>query len=213
MTMPSIRVIIADDHPVVVSGLLTLFSTTSHLGIVEVVRAFSELHERLAQTPADVLVLDIGGMGGAPLTLVTGLRRQYPALKIVIFSSSIDLAPELFRAGVQGYVAKEELPRELLAAIDAVHAGSNYRSPVVQNYMDRVERSGRQVHLAPQELSVLKLLAQGMGTEAIAGELHIKPSSVQNYITALKRKTGSRERTQLVDWYRRVYRGDSEEQT
>jgi DNA-binding NarL/FixJ family response regulator len=75
----------------------------------------------------------------------------------------------------------------------------------VVEYVTQTTMRRLQHHLAPKELNVLKLLAQGLGTIAIAEQLGIDPRSVQNYITALRRKLGCAERTQLVDWYKRMY--------
>jgi DNA-binding NarL/FixJ family response regulator len=138
---------------------------------------------------------------------VTRIQREYPHLTIVAFSSSVDLAPELLQVGVRGYVVKEELSAELLTAIQMARAGQRFLSPVVEEYVTQTMNHRLQHHLAPKELNVLKLLAQGLGTVAIAEQLGIDPRSAQNYVTTLRRKTGCEERTQLVDWYKRMYDG------
>src|SRR5512144_1736318 len=89
----------------------------------------------LAIVQAQVLILDLGGMAGAPLPLVTRVRRQFPGVAIVVFSSSVDLALELLQAGVCGYVVKEELSAQLLHAIHAARAGQRFLSPVVEEYV------------------------------------------------------------------------------
>lgn len=208
MGFQPIRVIIADDHPIVRAGLEAILAADRQVQIVGVATDFEEVLTLLARTPADVLVLDLSGMGGAPLTFVTRLQREHPSMEIVAFSSSVDLAPELMRLGVRGYVVKEDLIGELLTAIHAAHAGQRFLSPVVEGYVAQTTVQRLQHHLAPQELNVLKLLAQGMGTMAIASQLGIDARTVQNYITGLRRKLGCAERTQLVDWYKRMYRGE-----
>lgn len=104
--MPAIRVIVADDHPIVRDGIQAVLASDPQMHIVGVATRFDDLLTVLATESADVLVLDLGGMGGAPLSLVTRLQRDYPHLAIVVFSSSVDLAPELLQAGVRGYVVK-----------------------------------------------------------------------------------------------------------
>lgn len=208
MTFQPIRVIIADDHPIVREGLQTTLGASPHIHIAGVATSFAEVVDLLEIVPAHVLVLDLGGMAGAPLTLITRVRREYPHIAIVVFSSSVDLAPELLQAGVCGYVVKEELSAQLLAAIQAVRAGQRFLSPIVEEYVTQAMDGRRQHHLAPKELNVLKLLAQGLGTIAIAEQLGIDPRSVQNYITTLRRKIGCEERIQLVDWYKRMYSGE-----
>ena len=205
--MPSqpIRVMIADDHPIVREGLQTSLAKSPHVQVVGIATSFVEVVDLLASVQVHVLVLDLGGMAGAPLTLVTRVRREHPEIAIVVFSSSVDLAPELLQAGVCGYVVKEELSAQLIDAIHAARAGQRFLSPVVEEYVIQSTNGRREHQLAPKELHVLKLLAQGLGTVAIAEQLGIDPRSVQNYITTLRRKIGCAERIQLVDWYNRMY--------
>jgi len=205
MPPKSIRVVIADDHPIVLDGLTTILSAAPSIQLVGFARSFSELIALLDSVSTEILVLDLGGMGGSPLTLVNRIQRVYPDVRIVVFSSSVDLAPELIQVGVRGYITKEDLSEQLVAAIHAVRSGQRYFSQVVQDYLLQATTLHKQHHISPKELSVLKLLAQGLGTNAIAEQLGIDPRSVQNHITTLRRKIGCAERTQLVDWYRRMY--------
>ena len=202
MTAVPLRIVVADDHPIVLDGLKTLLAGAPDMQIVGIVTSFSAVITLLAQLSADVLILDLHGMGSAPLALVARLQREHPHTKILIFSSNYDFAPELLQTGVCGYVTKEELGQHLLAAIRAVHRGERYLSRVVQ---EAIDVPGRTQPLSQSELVVLKLLARGLGTEAIAAQMGILTRSTQNYITDLRRKLNCAERTQLVDWYRRVY--------
>lgn len=205
MPSESIRVVIADDHPIVLNGLTMILAAARSIQLVGVARSFNEMISLLDSVSTDMLVLDLGGMGGSPLILVNRMQRVYPNIRIIVFSSSVDLAPELIQAGVRGYITKEDLSEQLVAAIQAVRSGQRYFSQVVQDYLLQATTLHKQHHISPKELSVLKLLAQGLGTIAIAEQLGIDPRSVQNHITTLRRKLGCAERTQLVDWYRRMY--------
>lgn len=207
MENPPIRVLLADDHPVVLDGLYGRLTSLPHIEIVGTAQSFAEVPPLLDSLATDVLVLDLGGMGGAPLTLVQRVRREHPQVGLIVFSSSIDLAPEMLQAGVLGYVVKEDMTSQLVNALMAVARGQPWRSAVVEEYLERGSGVQRFHQLAPKELSVLKLLAQGMSTTEIAEDMGIDPRTVQNYITAMRRKTGCEERTQLVNWYRRMHQG------
>jgi DNA-binding NarL/FixJ family response regulator len=209
-----IRVIIADDHPVVLDGLATLLNATAGLAVVGLAQSFPLLLDLLDRVTTDILILDLSGMGSSPLTVVNRIEREHPTVKIIVFSSSVDLAPELVQAGVVGYLSKEAFTNQLVTAIHAVWAGQTYLSPPVADYLAQTTQMHKQHRLAPKELTVLKLLTLGLSTADIAVQLQIDPRSVQNYITVLRRKTGCQERTQLVDWYRRVFgsHADSEPQ-
>lgn len=200
-----IRVFIADDHPIVRDGLTTIVESDPRLAVVGTAASFADLQTQLDTTAADVVVLDLSGMQGTPIAFVAGLLRAYPHLAVIIFSSLVDLAPELLQVGARGYIAKEELSSQLLLAIQAVSVGQTYISPVTQEYLQRCAASPALPRFAPQELSVLKLLAQGLGTEAIADQLGIGARTVRNYLSQIRIKTGCDERTQLAAWYRRMY--------
>ena len=205
MPSESIRVVIADDHPIVLDGLTMILTAAPSIQLVGVAPSFNEMIGLLDNVTTDMLVLDLGGMGGSPLIFVNRMQRVYPNIRIIVFSSSVDLAPELVQAGVPGYITKEDLSEQLVAAIQAVRSGQRYFSQVVQDYLLQATTLHKQHHISPKELSVLKLLAQGLETIAIAEQLGIDPRSVQNHITTLRRKLGCAERTQLVDWYHRMY--------
>lgn len=199
---PAIRVVVADDHPIIIDGVQNLLAQHPEIGLVGVARSFAAVTEVLDQTVPDVLVLDVSRMGGSVLNLMNRLQREYAQLGVVIFSSMVDLAPELLDAGARGYVTKDELSRELVRAIKVVATGERFVSPVVAKFL---EQARQQTSLSPKELIALKLLAQGMGTVQIAEQMGVNPHTAQNYITSMRRKTGCMERTQLVEWYHRTY--------
>lgn len=205
MATRRIRVVVADDHPIVRRGIEATLAASPLVEADAYVATFSDLLVCLRETPTDVVVLDLGGMGAAPVSMVTRLLRDYPNIGCVIFSSSVDIAPELLQLGVLGYVVKEELEEHLVDAICAAHGRGRYLSPRVKQYVERSHNVRTEHSLAPQEVNVLRLMASGLGTTAIAHELAIDGRTVQNYITSVRRKTGLFERTQLVNWYLRTY--------
>jgi DNA-binding NarL/FixJ family response regulator len=198
----TIRVVVADDHPIIIDGVQNLLAQHPEIALVGRAHSFDRVTEVLDQTSPDVLILDVSGMGGSVLSLMNRLQREYAQLAVVIFSSMVDLAPELLDAGARGYVTKDELSRELVKAIKVVAQGELFVSPVVTKYL---EQAIQQAPLSPKELVALKLLAQGLGTVQIAEQMGVNVHTAQNYITILRRKTGCMQRTQLVEWYRRVY--------
>jgi DNA-binding NarL/FixJ family response regulator len=200
-----IRVVIADDHPVILEGLRSTLGANQQITVVGMAPSYSDLLDILKLTIADIAILDLQGMQVSPFTMVDHLRRAYPNMAIIVFSSLIDLAPELFEAGVQAYITKIEMTSHLFTAIEMVMKGMRFASPVVAQYVAREQGAPQFRHLAPGERKVLKLLASGYDTLEIAEQLSIDPRSVQNYITSLRRKTGFTQRTRLMDWYRRLF--------
>jgi DNA-binding NarL/FixJ family response regulator len=210
MDASTITVIIADDHPVIHHGIEGILFADRRIAVIGTATSFTALLEELARNPARVVILDLNDMGATPLGMVRTLRERFPQTQLLVFSSSIAMAPELIGAGVRGYVVKEELLAHLPLAIQTVAAGQPYLSPLVQEYQERTSYLLRKVPLLPQEFRVLKFVAEGMKTRVIADNLNIDPRTAQNYITSLYQKTGCETREQLAIWYRRRFGGEGE---
>ncbi len=201
----TIKVIVADDHPIIWDGINVALAADPGITVVATSTNFQDLATVLRTVPADVLLLDLGGMGGPPLPTVTAITRAYPHLAIVICSGNVEHVRTLMKAGARGYVAKEDLRDQIRDGVHAVAAGRSFLSQRAEEYCGRFKLTGKHMGVAPQEVHVLSLLAQGLGTLEIAGELMLDPRTVQHYIGSLMRKTHCSERTQLVNWYRRVF--------
>lgn len=206
MDAASIRVIIADDHPAIHHGIEGVLFASPNIAIVDLATNFASLLDKLAARQVDVVVLDLNNMGAGPLVMVRELRQRFPHTRLLIYSSSLNLAPELLAEGALGYLVKEEALMHLPAAIQAVAAGQSYHSPLVVEHLARAG-NGRSAILLPQELRVLKLVAEGFKTRDIAANLDIDPRTAQNYITTLYQKTGCETRGQLMLLYYQRYAG------
>jgi DNA-binding NarL/FixJ family response regulator len=202
MSTEPIRIIIGDDHPLVADALHALLDAQPEFTVVAVTNAFADLVTVALAQEADVVILDLAGMHTSPWAMLQRLQREVPRLKIVIYSSMIDLAPELFEAGAVGYVVKQERSIELINAVRAVAAGSSFRSPHVEEYF---ARSTQKHPFTPQEMVTLKLLAKDFDTEKTAEYMAISQRGVQNNVSRMLRKKGFSQRSQLISWYRRMY--------
>lgn len=199
-----IRVVIADDHPVIVAGVTAELHRHADIQVVGTAATFAATIALLASTPADVLILDLTGMQGSPIATITTIREHQPQIGIVVFSSMINMVAPYIRAGITGYVAKDD---DLGCLITAIHSAAHqraYYSPTIAAFLENTLPPGQSPNLTQRETDVLRLMARGLGTLQIAEELDIKPHSVQNLVGALRQKTGCLERVELVAWYRRV---------
>lgn len=202
MTNSPIRVMIADDHPTMRQGLQILLAEVPRIEVVGVVRSFCEVDERLRRVSADVLILDVLGMGGSSLATVSGLRRNYPTLKVIVFSSTVGLAPELIRAGAHGYMTKEEMFDDLVQAIIEVHAGGTFYSENVREY---VERTRRRHDFTDREHLLLRMNERGKSTLEMVEYTGLSRGTIDNYFSRLYEKTGTTDRASLSRWYRDEY--------
>ena len=199
-----IRVIIADDHAMLRKGVRAALDPEAAVEVLGEVKSFRELMSLLEKVTADVVLLDLGGMGTASITAVSALTRAYPQLGIVIFSSHLGGARELLTIGARGYVAKEDAEDDVITAIHTVMDGKLFLSQAVIDYLELSGGVRKGAGLTPREWDVLRLVAEGMGTEEIMAHLGLAYQTVSNYVSSLYDKTGCTERTQLVDWYRRM---------
>lgn len=210
MPTPPIRVAIADDHPIVREGLRALLSRDPRVTVAAEATSFAEALQIASDTPIDVLVLDLHGMRGTPASTIARIRREHPETRVVVFSSIVDLAPEMLQAGASSYIVKEDLSDHLVSAVIAASRDGRVLSKSVTMYLQQIESVPSQQRVAPKELTVLKYLARGLSTAEIAQEMGINTNTVQNHILSVRRKTSCVERTELVDWYRRVYARENE---
>ena len=201
-----IRVIVADDHPAMRRGLTAIIEAEPQMHVIADAGCFQVLPHLLARHEAHVLILDLIGMGATPDGYIRQIKQAYPRLGIVIFSGEVDFVSEMLEAGAAAYVAKSELENDhVLLAIRAAKAGQQFLSPRAQEYIDCCALQSEKYRLVPQEVRILKLLAQGMDTRPVADYLGISYKTVHNYVSKIRDKTGCTTRTQMVSWYRTVY--------
>ena len=196
--MPTIRIVIADDHRLVRAGLCMLLAEMP--GIVVLAEA-ADGREALAACDAsepDLVLMDIAmpNMGG--LEALRELRDRHPATRVLMLSmlASEEHVLQALRLGAAGYLLKDAAPAELELAIGAVMRGETWLSsaisrPVVVGYMERVtghpgkdgkERGpGLNNVLTPRQQEVLRLLAEGRSTKEIAFQLELSIKTIETY--------------------------------
>ena len=198
------RVLIADDHAVVREGLKRVLAGLGEgLEVGEAANASEAL--KLARGARwDVLLLDIAMPGGNGLDLLKQLRRERPALPVLILSMypEAQYALRVLRAGAFGYLPKETATEQLLDAIRTVRRGERFASPGVVSRMaaELGGNEGRepQETLSDREFEVLRLIAQGHGVTVIAGRLSLRVSTVGTYRARLLRKLGLQRTADLI---------------
>ena len=200
-----IRVLIADAYPIMRTGLIMAVEQEPQMQVVDIAIHRQDLIPRLRAAPVHVLVINLVGMGDAPVALIREIKQAHPHLGIVVFAATVDFAPELLAVGVHAYISFAEPDEQLHLAIRAAKAGQRYLSPPTQEYVDRCERLMVPHRFVPRELQILKYLAQGMRYREIGTCLNLSDETVQNYISRIRKKTGWSSRTEMVSWYRAMY--------
>ena len=196
------RVLIVDDHPVVVSGCRSLFSSDTSVKIDEASDAKSGHKAFVARKP-DVTIIDINLPDVSGFELMRRIRKEDPDAKIIMFSMNDDPAfvVRAVEMGAQGYVAKGDDPRLLMKAVRKVASGDNFISPQLA---EAVTFSGAAIKASPasqmnaRELEILRLLGRGDKIVEVADALDISYKTVANTTSLLKQKLGVKNHSDLI---------------
>jgi two-component system, NarL family, captular synthesis response regulator RcsB len=208
------RIVIADDHPVVMLGIRALLKGLSNVEVVAEANSGGELLSLLASEPCDLLITDFSmpyeDGSGDGLPLLKRLRRDYPKLPIIVLTMVHNpaLTRGMLAAGVNGLVGKVAMMKELLLAIGAVLNGRTYiceamREHVSDGSAPPVEGADPAV-LSQREAEVVRLYAQGLTVTQIAEHLHRSVKTVSQQKNDAMRKLGVTSNTQLFE-YARAY--------
>ena len=195
----TVRVFLADDHTLVRSGIRRILESHAWICVIGEAGNGREAISCLAQTPADVLVLDLKMEGLDGIEVLRAVKKAHPALKVVILTMHADreYVIRAMEEGANGYLLKDSAVQDLIAAIEAVTAGRAYFSPVIQQHMaERLRDEGQVSHevrlLTERERDVLRLLSRGGSTKEIATALDISTRTVDTHRANLMRKLGLR---------------------
>jgi DNA-binding NarL/FixJ family response regulator len=205
----SIRVLIADDHPLVRDGLR--FAIERSDKDIEIIAEASDGMEALKlaeKHPVDVFILDITMPMLNGLETARKLLRKKPATRIIIlsFHDSHAMVQEAIKAGARGYLTKETASQNVVEAVHEVYKGGFYLSPTIAHVLiDKFRRKGKEslsskllANLTTQERTVLQLIAEGRSAKEIAAGLGCTMNTVQSHRKNLMTKLGIHKGTEIV---------------
>ena len=200
------RVIIADDHPVVRQGLRQMLAVESDLTVVGEARNGQEVVDLSRRVPWEVAVLDYNMPGKNGLELIKELRQRYPGRAVLILSMYPEdrYAVRALKAGASGYLTKESAPEQLLAAVGKVSEGGSFITPELAEHMARGLAGGSLTlpheGLSDREFEVLRLIASGKTPTEIAAHLSLSVKTISTYRTRLLHKMGMRHNAELTHY-------------
>lgn len=196
------RVVVADDHPLVVSALSSLLSREGGLEVVGQVGSFSELWEALEEASPDVLVLDIGMPGGNAVDALRRIDRRHAGVRVLVLSGfpEEEFLVRMIDAGAAGYVRKEADPATLVDAVKRVARGDMFVSEegAVALAHAAAGRGPDHGSLSDRELQVLRLLGEGLSVTGIAEQLFLSPKTVSTYRARLMEKMGFSSTAEII---------------
>lgn len=201
-----VKVLIADDHPVVRQGLKQLLNSDPEVNVVAEARDGDEAFDVAHQVDWDVAVLDYSMPGRGGVELLSEVKHDYPDRPVLILS----IYPEdphglrALKAGAAGYISKESAPEELTAAVKKVATGGRYvSSALAEKLASRLTpEQERPPHerLSDREYRVMWLLASGKTLHQIAEEMRLSPSTVSTYRGRILKKLGLHTNVDLVHY-------------
>jgi len=199
---PALKLLIVDDHPVVLSGCRSLFASDASIKIDEAADAKTG-HRAFTIKKPDVIIIDMKLPDFSGFELIRRIRAEDPDARIIMFSMSTDPAfvVRAVEMGAQGYVSKSDDPRQLVKAVRKVFAGENYVSPQLAEavtFASSAIKASPKLQVSARELEILRLLSRGDKISEVADALGISYKTVANITSLLKHKLAAKSHSDLI---------------
>lgn len=199
-----IRVVVVDDHPVVLAGLTALIEADPTMTVVGSAASARDTESLALEVKPDVCVLDLQLPDGDGISLGVALKRRWPGTRVLVLTMASDPGAVIrsLGAGLDGYLLKDSDPSELRTAIHAAAQGSTVlgrgaSGPVVIAATVLPDANPLSA-LDARDREILTLLVQGLGPSQIAGRLFLAPKTVRNRISAMLAKLGVATRDDAI---------------
>jgi DNA-binding NarL/FixJ family response regulator len=205
MSNDPIRIVIADDHPVVRDGLAAILSTQSDFEVVGQASTGHEAVDRVVELQPDIVLLDLEMPDLDGVEALRQLHEHDPDVRAIVFTvfDTDERIVAALKAGAKGYLLKGAPREEIFHAIRVVHGGGALLQPVVASkLLEQVQQSpaadSQPAALTHREREVLILLARGLTNKQIAAELVISERTAKFHVSSLLSKFGASNRTEVV---------------
>ena len=192
-----IRILIADDHPVVQAGLTSMLNSNDGIEVVGSASSGTEALKILEQRRPDILLLDLRMPGMNGIETLTAMQKMNTTARAIVLTSfeTDENIYRAVRAGAQGYLLKDAPQEQMLEAIVSVHAGKRFiPREIAARLADRMLRS----NLTARELEILGMLAKGLTNKQIGSALSISENTVRNHLKCVMSKLEVSDRTEAV---------------
>ena len=204
----SIRILIADDHGLIRTGLRALLHSVDDITVVGEAQDGNDVLSQVAELKPDIVLMDISLPGLSGIEATRQVREISPATRVLALTVHEDegMLREMLRAGAHGYILKRADDVELIQAIRSVSKGYMYIHPSLTSALVRDfsplndSQQSPEVTLTARELDVLLLLARGYTNRQIAEELNLSPRTVEGHRANLVSKLGVKSRVELMEY-------------
>jgi DNA-binding NarL/FixJ family response regulator len=197
------RVLLADDHAVVRSGIRTAIEKTESVIVVGEAEDGPTLMAALEALSPDILLIDVTMPEFEPISAIRHIRLTYPEMKILVISAYDDdvYVQGLLGAGVNGYHLKDQPLHDLSLAIERIIAGERWiSSPLIDKLVSSPHSKGGLPSLTPRQRDILGLLYKGWHNQKIALELGLSTKTIENHLTRIYRTLNVQSRLETVKY-------------
>lgn len=198
--MNAISVILADDHALVRRGLAALLHTDSAYRVVAEANNGEEALQRASEIAADLMLLDLSMPRLNGLEAIRRLKRQQPAMKILVLSmyDDAEFVAQAIKDGVDGYLLKQSMDDELFEALAVIMAGERYFSPTIDLTGLDMQTEHTNDQLTSREYEVLQLIAEGHSAAEIAKLMMISPHTANRHRANIMLKLNVHSQIELI---------------
>ena len=199
-----LKIVIAEDHPIVIDGIKLLFNESADYGVVGEANTEKEIISVCTHHQPDFLVLDLNLGGKNSIDLVPEIKARFPKIKILIFSSyqTFVLIKKALELGVEGYLLKDATKNDWLEALSSINQGQIYLSKSIRHFHENQffqDDNFQQISvLSEQEKKIVKLIINGLEEKEIAENLFISKHTVHTHKKNILRKLNLHTNTDLV---------------
>lgn len=207
--MDLIKVILADDHPLILEGLRKIIDLEADIEVVGVAYNGLEAVEMVEKHSPHVILLDINMPEFDGVKACNEIMKKNPQTKVIALTvcDEEDKIMQVLQAGAKGYFLKDVEPEKLIDAVRNVVKGQSFIHPrvadkILNQFNDLMEAKKKEKDhpLTIREMEVIEHIAEGLTNKEIADKLYISEKTVKNHITNILRKLGLRDRTQVALW-------------
>lgn len=205
--MKKIRILIVEDHEVVIKGIKTLLEPYDELEIVGYALDSEEAMKKVEELRPDIVIMDINLPEVSGIEVTEMITANYPLCRVIYYTSHVDeeLITQGFEAGAYGYVPKNFKPQELIEAIHLVNDGQKFMKGIVSekfisSYLksEKEKKMKQDIPLSERELEVLKHMSEGLSNKQIADKLFISIRTVETHKHNLMKKLNIFSTAELV---------------